>query len=167
MKKLLVGIFITVNVSLLLLLGLLIFGATYGQDSCTETEVVETKDINTPTPESLKDATIIVRQKDGTTKEMPANEFKVVPRKQQFITKTKATIDCSNQKAKNNRISLVGGYGPSGFISKSVKTNSARLEAEPGPHGGLQYQRLITSRFSIGAQVLSNKSASLLLGLDF
>lgn len=135
----------------------------YAQDACVE--VLETKDINTPTPESLKDATILVKQKDGTVKEMSANEFKVVPRKQQFITKSR--LDCSKKEAKKNRLSLVGGFGPSGVIGKSVSATSARLEAEAGPHGGLQYQRLLTERFSVGIQGLSNRSGSLLLGLDF
>lgn len=153
---------------LLIIASLLFSFNVYADEACTETQVVETKDINTPTPESLKDATIIVKQKDGTTKEMPANEFKVVPRKQQFITKTKATIDCSKKAdAKKNRISLLGGFGPSGSVGKSVKPNYAKLDVEPGPFGGLQYQRLITERFSLGIQGSSNKSVGLLLGFDF
>lgn len=61
------------------------------QEACDVSEtskVSEVKeDINTPTPKSLEDATIIVKTKDGKTKEMKASEFKVVPRKQQFKVK--------------------------------------------------------------------------------
>lgn len=155
-----------------LLIIAILFSTTdlYAEETCKEVEeVLESKDVNTPTPENLKGATIIVKQKDGSLKEMSSDEFKVVPRKQQFmVTKIKSSSSCLNQKkSKANRVSLVGGYAPSGSIDQSNNGNLAKIETRFGPNIGLQYQRSFGNYFSIGVQGLSNKSMEVLVGFDF
>lgn len=154
----------------LITISLLLTSNVYAEESCKEVEeILESKDINTPTPESLKGATIIVKQKDGSLKEMSTDDFKVVPRKQQFmITKVKASSNCATQKSsKKNRISLVGGYAPSGSIDQSNNGNVAKIETRFSPNIGLQYQRSLGDYLSLGLQGLSNKSIELLVGFDF
>ena len=75
---------------LILALAMTLSTQAFAQGSCeTKVESVDEvrEDVNTPTPKELEGATIIVKLKDGTTREMKAESFKVVPRKQQLKVK--------------------------------------------------------------------------------
>lgn len=132
--------------------------------------------IKTDVPKYLKGAKITVTLADGRQTTVPAEMFKVVPRKQQFVTTaTKQTTTNSCELVTNvprrNRISALGGYGRTGGLDVTM-TSPTQVEVEnrTGLVGGLQYQRslpLLDDRLSVGGQVQTNKAASLLLGIDF
>jgi hypothetical protein len=137
---------------------------TSSSDAATVEEQLE---IKTDVPSHLKGATIIVRQADGRETSVPAEKFKVVPRQQQFIvTKTKQVdkLVCGPDK---NRVSLLAGNGPKEGLDRSNNGSTVTVESRTGAVGGLQYQRLITDRISIGGQIQSNESALINVGLDF
>jgi hypothetical protein len=142
-----------------------------------EAKVEEQLEIKTDVPNFLKGATIIVRLANGKESVVSADKFKVVPRKQQFITiRVKETnvhlcsIEQEQQKQiekEKNRISLLGGQGPDNKLSVSRDATSITVESKTKPIAGVQYQRLITDKISVGAQVQTNESALLSIGLDF
>lgn len=127
--------------------------------------------IDTKVPKWLQGATIVVRQADGKESVVSADKFKVVPRKQQFIvTKTKETeqLTCSAGDDYKNRLSLLGGTGPKGNLKVTQPSaDKAVIETNGGVTAGVQYQRKITDRLSIGGQIQTNESGAVLIGLDF
>jgi hypothetical protein len=131
--------------------------------------MVEVKEIKTDVPKHLVGATICVKQADGRESCVPAEKFKVVPRLQQFVitrTKQQSITMCYADK---NRLSLLAGKGPKNSLSvdKSQAPDKVSVENEYGGVGGLQYQRLVTERVSVGAQVQTNESVLLNIGLEF
>jgi hypothetical protein len=146
---------------------------TLASENCstiTGAETVEEKlEIKTDVPKFLKGATIIVRTADGKETSVPAEKFKVVPRKQQFIVSKTKQLDktmCSAELNKN-RVSLLAGYGTLEGFSRSKTATSVTVESETGLVGGAQYQRLLTDRISVGAQVQTNDTTLVNVGLDF
>ena len=135
----------------------------------SEKEIVqEQKDINTEVPKHLKGATIIIRTADGKESSVPAEQFKVVPRKQQFmVTRVKQVSKMMCSAELKNRISLMAGKGPQEGLDKSSDATSVTIESKVGAIGGVQYQRLLTDRISVGAQLQSNESALINIGLEF
>jgi hypothetical protein len=145
--------------------------AALADDNCSTTSkaetVEETREIKTDVPKHLVGATICVKQADGRESCVPAEQFKVVPRKQQFlVTKTKQEnkLVCGPDK---NRVSLLAGNGPKEGLDRSKTATTVTVESRVGAVGGLQYQRLITEDISVGAQVQTNESVLLNIGLDF
>lgn len=142
--------------------------------------VEEKKDVNTAVPKNLKGAKIIIKTADGKETEMEADKFKVVPRKQQFVT-TKVvevhSVECSpkvverivEKEPLKNRVSLHGGMAPQVGLTRSVHNNGNMIEVESnvGPTLGVQYQRLVTERVSLSAEAQTNKTLLLGVGLDF
>lgn len=63
---------------------------------------------------------------------------------------------------KKNRISLLGGMGPTRLEKDSPKVNLLRE-----PVGGLQYQRMVNSSLSVGVQIQTNETVLGSVGLDF
>jgi len=104
---------------------------------------------------------------DGRETSVPAEKFKVVPRKQQFVvTKTKATLTCRAKE--KNRVAALGGFGPTGALKdRKDDAKTTTVDTVEGAVGGLQYQRKLNDRFSLGVQGQSNKTFSLILGVDF
>jgi hypothetical protein len=153
----------------LIILALLASGNVYAGQTCSETadQVTEQKEIKTDVPNFLKGATIIIRLADGRESSVSAEKFKVVPRKQQFVvTKTKSTLLCS--ASEKNRVSVLGGFGATSDLkSNKPSQDKTTIKAEKGLVGGVQFQRKVSDRISIGAQGQSNKTISVLLGLDF
>lgn len=155
--------------------------AAQSEPSCSESqsadEVTEQRDVNTNVPAYLKGATITVRLADGKETTVPAERFKVVPRKQQFVvtrTEHKSAKSCTvvENSPNKNRVSAVGGYGATGGLTTPVASapGVVDVESKVGFVGGLQYQRtlpLLNDRLSVGVQGQSNKTGSLLLGIDF
>jgi hypothetical protein len=126
--------------------------------------------ISTDTPNHLKGAVIIVRQKDGRESVVPAERFKVVPRKQQFIVttlETNSTISCTTNEPRKNRVSLLGGHGAQEGLTSTKTGTTVTVESNVGLVGGAQYQRMLSDRVSVGVQGQTNKTGSLLIGLDF
>lgn len=146
--------------------------AEHCQTSSEAATVEEKLEIKTDVPNHLKGATIIIRTADGKESSVPAEKFKVVARKQQFIiTKVKQldkTVCTQDAEAnKKNRVSLMGGNGPKDGLDRSSTSSTVSVESRVGAVGGAQYQRLLNDRFSVGAQIQTNKSVLLELGLDF
>ena len=141
-------------------------------DSTGSEEIQEQMEIKTDVPAFLKGATITVKLSNGKESTVPAEMFKVVPRKQQFIVSKTKQIDktyCvqTAKKAPLNRISLLGGQGPKEGLERSSDGSTVSVESRVGTIGGAQYQRLLTERISAGVQLQTNKSALVELGLDF
>lgn len=63
---------------------------------------------------------------------------------------------------KKNRVSLLGGSGPTKVV---VTSSDVRLER--GAVVGAQYQRMVGDSLSIGVQVQSNETVLGSIGLDF
>lgn len=62
------------------------------------------QDVNTPVPKELKDAIIMVKTKDGHEHIMNINDFKVVPRKQQFKIKERVvSLESAEKVSKNEK----------------------------------------------------------------
>ncbi len=150
----------------------------YDRVQCEDTVTTFDKflkvDANIDSPKFLKDATITVVTKDGKHFVMDANHYKVVPRRQQFViksqqvhTQTVCNITNKDNEMRKNRISLSGGQGPQEGLDTRVNGNTVEVSSRVGFVGGVQYQRVVYDRFSLGVQGQTNKTGSILLGLDF
>jgi hypothetical protein len=140
-------------------------------DCTSETKAWETQEqyvISTDVPSHLKGATITVKRADGKETTVPAEQFKVVPRKQQFLVKAVLKIHgITCRENKSNRVSLLGGYGSRNGLSSSSDGTTTTVETSTGLVGGAQYQRMLDDRWSLGVQGQTNNTGSLLFGLDF
>lgn len=150
-------------------------------EDCTEKssvdQVEEQKEIKTDVPKHLKGAKIIVRMADGRESVVPAEKFKVVPRKQQYlVTKVKKStvVSCTSLVAAKNRISVMAGEAPTGHLDRDDTLSPSKVEvsSERGLVGGVQYQRdLGLTAFGLpvhaGAQVQTNKSLLIDAGVSF
>lgn len=157
---------------LLLLLATSVYAAPTCQTHNSEESDVEHRVITTDVPNHLKGATIIVRLANGKQTEVPAEQFKVVPRKQQYlVTRTLKTFSTTCQeearKLNKNRVAVLAGHGAKEGLSKSVTSSDIEVRSNVGVVGGVQYQRLITEKLSIGVQGQTNQTGSLVIGLDF
>ncbi len=151
MKKIIVGIFVLINLALLLLLSLIIIGAVYGEE----------------VPPALKDAVITVNLKDGKKATFSANQWKVVPRIDKPAEKSKpAEQTSSSESSLNNRVRILGGVGPQGF-HLNQDTSKINVSDRNKIVFGLGYDRRIYKRLSIGGEAISNGTYLLNLGLDF
>ena len=74
----------------------------------------------------------------------------------------KVRVEKYVEKRKKNRISLVGGSGPTALKTVSYEDRIVR-----GPIGGLQYQRMLDSNFSVGIVGLTNQTVLGSVGFDF
>lgn len=155
---------------------LILFTTQAFAENCTEStsaaKVDEQMEIKTDVPKHLKGAMIIVRLADGRESQVPAEKFKVVPRKQQYLvtkTSTETVRSCTNLDHNRNRVSLMGGEGPTGHLDRdsSSAPGKVSVESERGAVGGAQYQRLLNDRWSLGIQGQTNKTGMVMIGLDF
>ncbi len=157
----------------LIILSLIIPSLSFAncQTKVDNTETLETITTSIQVPKHLEGATITVRLKDGRESSVPAELFKVVPRKQErLVTKisteknTVCTIEADQLK---NRVSILGGNGRTSGLSNSKSGNLLEVETNTGFVGGAQYQRNLTKRLSVGVQGQTNRTGSVLIGLDF
>ncbi len=133
-------------------------------------EVSDTLEIKTDVPKFLEGATIIVRLKDGTETSVPAEKFKVVARKQQFVTTatTKSVVHmCNDNSSSKNRVSVHAGKGPKGGLNRSNDGKSVTVESQYGEVGGLQYQYKFDNDLSLSGQVQTNQTGLIGVGYDF
>ena len=129
--------------------------------------------INTDVPNHLKGATITITLADGRTSSAPAEQFKVVPRKQQFITKDTlrvSTVTCSPEE-KLNQV-LVGarhdinGVELETFSSPGIQT--AKVKSTKGVVPEVNYvRRKLIGDFGAGVGVDSNGVGKALINFDF
>lgn len=63
---------------------------------------------------------------------------------------------------KKNRLSLVGGTGPTRIV-----VGQTQIGLERGLVGGVQYQRMLNDTVSVGVQVQTNETVMGSVGLDF
>jgi hypothetical protein len=151
-----------------------------GEERCEDfssgEQIEEQLEIKTDVPSFLKGATIIVRLANGKESIVSADKFKVVPRKQQFITtKTKqidtklCTIELEQQQKElnKNRISALIGSAPGSSLNVTKDANSTTIEHGNVTVTGVQYQRLVTDKVSVGGQIQSNESVLVNIGFDF
>ena len=127
-------------------------------------------EITTDVPQFLKGATITVKMKDGKEVAFPAEQFKVVPRKQQIFIAHLAKTMISQvfpREVKKNRVSLLGGHGTKPGLDISTSGSVVSVQSRTGVIMGVQYQRLLTESFSMGVQLQSNNSVLLNAGFDF
>lgn len=142
-------------------------------DNCTtqegQEEIKGQLEIKTDVPKFLEDATITVTLKNGASTTVPARLFKVVPRKQQFLTTQtqKSIVKECRGPLNRNRASVIAGVGPTGNLSSKTAGTTTTVDIEHGAVGALQYQRLVTDELSVGVQAGTNKGAGLMLGIDF
>ncbi len=133
--------------------------------------------IDTTVPKALVGAMITVQTKDGYVRMFSADQFKVVPRKQQFITQ-KVTqtnlVVCQNTSSPKlkNRVSLMGGEGPNPGFDSTQTANQVSVQNKIGAVAGVQYQRDTGLKVkglpvNVGIQGQTNKSVLLNLGVDF
>lgn len=137
-----------------------------------EDVVNERVDINTDVPNYLVGAKITVTLADGTSSTVPAEKFKVVKRQQQFlVTKTTKntikTCKAADQEYNKNILSGMVGYGLVGGLEKDRDPTRLEVETKVGPSVGIQYQRRLNERFTIGIQGQTNGVGSGLLGVGF
>lgn len=160
---------------LILILAMVLSSQVFAADCTTDVSEDKATDwliITTNTPKHLKGAKITVTLADGTSSTVPAEKFKVVPRKQQSVVtrveRNKVTSCTVKGESSKNRVSVLGGYGPNGGLkTTNPAPYTTQVDPDHGVTGGLQYQRSITDRFSLGVQGQTNKSGSVLLGVDF
>jgi hypothetical protein len=149
---------------------LLIVAAVLAAEECTpiKMEVTEeTQEISTEVPKYLKGAEIVVKQTDGTTRTFSAEEFKVVPRKrQQIVSKVDRTLRCTLPE-KKNRFAVVAGSGAQGGLNRKNEPGKVTVESRVGEVMGLQYQRRVGSKATIGAQITSNDTILGIIGVEF
>lgn len=172
---------------LYIIVALVVSATAFAKEECStktgEQVVTGQLVIDTKVPKHLKGAVIIVRLADGTESTVPAEKFKVVPRKQQYLTtdtQVSSQTQCLREtevekivKAEplRNRISVSAGKGPKGGLSTSRSSEKVKVETSTGAVGGLQYQRSISDlfddRLSVGGQIQTNKSIMGTVGVDF
>lgn len=67
------------------------------------------------------------------------------------------------EKRKKNRVSLLGGMGP----TKLSQPSSTEVDMIRGPVGGAMYQRSLNDTLSLGLQLQTNQTILGVVGLDF
>lgn len=161
----------------LLLIITMLFTLTVHAECETSTsadEVKEKLEIKTDVPKFLEGATITVTLKDGRTSTVPAEKYKVVARQQQFIVtkveNTTATLCSAN--VERHRVSLAAGKGTKSGLDADKSGSVATVENRVGAVFGAQYQyrtdvKVFSLPLSVGGQLQTNKTGSVLLGLDF
>jgi hypothetical protein len=138
----------------------------------------EQYNVNTDVPAHLKGATITITLADGRSSTVPAEKFKVVPRKQQLIVKhdtVETTITCSTQQPiQRNRVSVLAGRGTQEGLDRNNDNapNEVTVENKVGPIFGAQYQyktdwKVLKMPLSFGVQGQTNKTGSVMVGVDF
>lgn len=132
----------------------------------TTQEIIKKKE---STPKVFKDSKIKRKLKDGSTQEFDGDKFKIVPRiGYKRVVKTKTVIEKVVEKTKinKNRFKVLAGSAPKG-LETTQTPSGAVVEEDRGLVLGLGYDRLVTEKVSLGAQVQTNRTIMLSIGLDF
>jgi len=138
---------------------------------------------------SVEKGTITVKLDNGTVREYPADKYLVVKRRTKKVvvvakaattskststTSDNLTVTSAHAEAvpapaegnRRNRVRLMAGLGPNGV---KVEGGPTQYLVSPAQKlvGGVGYSRLLTDRWSVDAQALTNKTYTLGLGFDF
>jgi hypothetical protein len=144
-------------------------------DNCTDVKssssVEKQQVISTDVPSHLKDAVIIVRTKDGRESQVSANQFKVVPRKQQYlVTETKEHTErvCKVSGKDNNLVSFGARRDHTG-LNKSVNGSTGIVSSEKGLviDAGYMRQNILDSNLGLGGSIDTNGTLRGTLGVTF
>jgi len=139
------------------------------------------QDVNTPVPKELEEAKILIRTKDGKIREMRAEEFKVVPRKQQFKVKERViTVPCEPteiivekrvevEKAEPRNMIMLGAKRGRVGVTKEVQAGTARVYSNKDLVPDLSYmrRRVLDSSFAAGVGVDTEAELRLFVGYEF
>lgn len=135
-------------------------------------------------PSYLKDGIIQVTLKNGKQYSFSTNEYKVVKRNSESQCMERLeeisalwhkfyaehqfqpSVQIVTAPKFTNRVRLLGGVGPTG-VGATLSGNSVNINATLGAIGGVGYDRLLNSRFSVGGQALTNQTYLLNIGFDF
>ena len=125
-------------------------------------------------PKALKDGEIVVRTKDGKEYKMSANDFKVVPRKQQF--KIKERIIGAHQelpsppkkeKDESSGVLMLGLSYDYVNLDTKVEPGKVTLYSEKGAVLDLSYyKRKMFGDFGLGLGVNTNGAPKAILGME-
>lgn len=139
-------------------------------DIKSQNEVQEEQVITTDVPKHLKDAVIIVRTADGRESQVSANNFKVVPRKQQrLVTKVKEHTERTCKAGEKKNLLFVGGRRDHVDLDQSVVGKTGVVTSEKGPVLDINYMRknLGNTPLGIGAGVDTNGVVRGMVGVEF
>lgn len=140
-------------------------------ESQKSSEVKEEQIITTDIPKHLKDAVIIVRQKDGRESHVSANLFKVVPRKQQrVVTKVvERTERVCKVASKEKNLLMLGGRRDHTDLDIAVNGNSATVKSQKGMVFDATYyrQNIGNTPVGAGAGVDTNGTLRGVVGVEF
>lgn len=158
---------------------LIVFGChvTKAED-CTDTqqknEVQEEQVITTDVPNHLKDAKVCIFYPSGPNLGyhcVPAEKFKVVPRKQQrLVTKVKEhTERICKVSGKEKNLLMFGGRRDHKNLDTRVNGKTATVESEKGLVLDASYlrQNIFDSKLGVGAGVDSNGTLRGIIGVEF
>lgn len=142
---------------------------------CTDVQTtnaeVQTSFINTDVPKHLQDAVIVIRLKDGRESQVSANQFKVVPRKQQLlITEVKThTERVCKVSGKEKNLLMLGGRRDHKDLESSVNGNVGKVISEKGLVLDASYlrQNIFDTNLGVGAGVDSNGTLRGVIGVEF
>lgn len=145
-----------------------------------EQETTEQLEINTEVPAKLIKKTYRICDENGANcaNPLPSQNFKLVPREQQFIVTRTAQnwiTDCVTEAEERiHRVSLLVGSSPKSNLAIDRSNAPDRVSASTtnGTMGGVQYQLKLTDRLSFGVQGQSSnlkevEAGAGMLGWDF
>lgn len=145
--------------------------ATDCTDVQTTSAEVQTSTITTDVPKHLQDAVIIIRLKDGRESQVSANQFKVVPRKQQhLITEVKThTERLCKVSGKEKNLLMVGGRRDHKDFDTRVVGKTATVESEKGLVLDAAYMRqnIFDTKLGVGAGIDTNGTLKGMIGVEF
>ena len=124
--------------------------------------------ISAPAPDYLKDATIVVTLKDGTTYTFSANEYMVAKRDANpTIQLPEKPIILKDESKLKSTVKLYSGVGPSGNLNVESTPSTTIIRQETVFVFGLGFNQEINETFSLDVIGLSNKTAIFGVGYSF
>lgn len=136
----------------------IVIGYNAVAEECKDAVATETLEISKATPAYFEDKHLAVIDANGMVVAVfPAKTHKIVPRMYQKIV-TKETRSCVWHTAEDrslfrpNRVTLLGGQGPTGHLKTTRSGGDAEVEAQRDLILGAGYQRMLNNRWSLGVQ---------------
>ena len=118
-------------------------------------------------PKPFQNSDIKRTLEDGKVQKFDGDKYMIVRRGKKKKPKAKVVAKpcpkCEKPEIRRNRVGLLLGRGASGDLNQEGN----RVFTEHEPMMGLQYQRLLNDRISIGVQVQTNETFSGSVGVDF
>jgi hypothetical protein len=164
--------------NVLILLMLIVGLKAYGEVPYKAPSFLDFNIAGEKAPAPLTDSTIERTLDNGQVQKFDGNEWMIVkrgPKKKKAVVVPSAPVAptvitktvIEKAKPRKNRVSLLAGRSAKEGLSVQNNSTSAEIESKVGAVVGVQYQRLITERISIGAEVLSSKAALVNVGYEF